>query len=288
MYWYHRLLSYRLAESMLGRGVLLGAGLVGVAALFLRSLRRRALSSTDKKTYEKTPAYAPPAWVPTKSLKVLPTSRLSLAHLPTPLHAWPLPRTSTEMWIKRDDCTGCELSGNKVRKLEFLLAVAVDGQHDSVITVGGIQSNHCRATAAAARRVGGLEPHIILRTSKPDEDPGFVGNLMIDRMVPAILIIAAPHDTTQTPHGTTQHNTRRHHTTPDHTAQYHTTQHHSTPHPTPHHPTPPNRTTPHHTTPHHTTPHHTTSSHSTAQHTTPNHTTLQHNAPHHTTLRLSE
>ena len=80
------------------------------------------------------------------------------------------------MWIKRDDCTGCELSGNKVRKLEFLLAEALAGGHDCVITVGGIQSNHCRATAAAARRVG-LEPHIILRTAAPDADPGLVGNL---------------------------------------------------------------------------------------------------------------
>ena len=53
-----------------------------------------------------------------------------------------------------------------------------------MVTVGGIQSNHCRATAAAARRVG-LTPHIILRTGSPDADPGLVGNLMVDRMVGA-------------------------------------------------------------------------------------------------------
>lgn len=129
-------------------------------------------------------AYAAPPWVP-QGLKAVPRRRISLAHLPTPLHSWQLPRTSAEVWIKRDDCSGCEISGNKVRKLEFLLAAAVDGGHDAVITVGGIQSNHCRATAAAARRVGGLEPHIILRTSKPGEDPGLVGNLMVDRMVGA-------------------------------------------------------------------------------------------------------
>ena len=93
--------------------------------------------------------------------------------------------SGTEVWIKRDDCTGCELSGNKIRKLEFLLAEALEGGFDSVITVGGIQSNHCRATAAAARRVG-LEPHIILRSDAPDvNSAGLVGNLMIDRMVGA-------------------------------------------------------------------------------------------------------
>ena len=89
-----------------------------------------------------------------------------------------------QVWIKRDDCTGCELSGNKVRKLEFLLAEALAAGADSVITVGGIQSNHCRATAAAARRVG-LTRHIILRTADPATDPGLVGNLMVDRMVGA-------------------------------------------------------------------------------------------------------
>jgi 1-aminocyclopropane-1-carboxylate deaminase/D-cysteine desulfhydrase-like pyridoxal-dependent ACC family enzyme len=64
-----------------------------------------------------------------------------------------------EMWIKRDDLTSNDLSGNKVRKLEFLLARALEGGHDSVITIGeptslssfllssrsgGEQSNHCR------------------------------------------------------------------------------------------------------------------------------------------------
>lgn len=129
-------------------------------------------------------AYEPPAWAP--SGLVAPKSRLLLAHLPTPLHPWSLPRVpeGTEVWIKRDDCTGCELSGNKVRKLEFLLAEALEQGCDSVITVGGIQSNHCRATAAAARRVG-LEPHIILRAPAEEQADPLVGNLMIDRLVGA-------------------------------------------------------------------------------------------------------
>ncbi len=58
--------------------------------------------------------------------------------------------------IKRDDLTGLELSGNKVRKLEFLLgdAKTSEKKYDSVITVGMSQSNHCRATAIAARYAG--------------------------------------------------------------------------------------------------------------------------------------
>jgi len=131
--------------------------------------------------------YTPPSWIP-RGVSV-PRRRLQLANLPTPLHTWRgLPRVpdGTEVWIKRDDTSGCELSGNKVRKLEFLLAEAVEKGHDCVITVGGIQSNHCRATAAAARRLG-LEPHLLLRTDTTSDDPGLVGNLMIDRLVGARL-----------------------------------------------------------------------------------------------------
>ncbi|RWW62883.1 hypothetical protein BHE74_00029967 [Ensete ventricosum] len=58
-----------------------------------------------------------------------------------------------------------QLSGNKVRKLEFLMADAVASGADCVITVGGIQSNHCRATAVAARYLN-LDCYLILRTSK--------------------------------------------------------------------------------------------------------------------------
>lgn len=66
---------------------------------------------------------------------------------------------------KRDDLSGMQLSGNKVRKLEFLLADAVSQGSDCVITVGGIQSNHCRATAVAAKYLN-LDSYLILRTSK--------------------------------------------------------------------------------------------------------------------------
>lgn len=158
-----------------------GAGLGAVLATYLRRQGGGSATSGDGLAE----MYTAPNWTPSE-LKV-PGQRLRLAHLPTPIHRWDLPGvhpSTAEVWIKRDDCTGCELSGNKVRKLEFLLAEALAGGCDSVITVGGIQSNHCRATAAAARRVG-LTPHIILRTANPNADPGLVGNLMLDRMVGA-------------------------------------------------------------------------------------------------------
>ena len=61
----------------------------------------------------------------------------------------------------------------ETRKLEFLIAEALAGNHDSVVTVGGLQSNHCRATAVAAR-MAGLEPHLVLlvKDTLADQDPG--------------------------------------------------------------------------------------------------------------------
>lgn len=61
--------------------------------------------------------------------------------------------------------SGMQLSGNKVRKLEFLLADAVAQGADCIVTIGGIQSNHCRATAVAAKYLN-LDCYLILRTSK--------------------------------------------------------------------------------------------------------------------------
>lgn len=174
-----------MADRTLRDGALLamGAGMGVALATYLRT-RQNGIAATGGDGQAE--AYNAPKWTPDELNP--PGQRLRLAHLPTPIHRWEgLPGVDSsvaEVWIKRDDCTGCELSGNKVRKLEFLLAEALAGGFDSVITVGGIQSNHCRATAAAARRVG-LTAHIILRTKAPDSDPGLVGNLMLDRMVGA-------------------------------------------------------------------------------------------------------
>ena len=88
--------------------------------------------------------------------------------------------------IKRDDTSSLELSGNKVRKLEFLMAEALAGGHDCVVTIGGIQSNHCRATAAAAALLG-VDAHLILRCPAKDVDGdlGLCGNLLLDRLLGA-------------------------------------------------------------------------------------------------------
>ena len=77
--------------------------------------------------------------------------RIWLANLPTPVYRMNMSRDlGKNIWIKRDDFTGAEMSGNKVRKLEFTIAEAMREGADVLITAGGIQSNHARATAAAA------------------------------------------------------------------------------------------------------------------------------------------
>ncbi|KAH0704441.1 putative D-cysteine desulfhydrase 1, mitochondrial isoform X3 [Solanum tuberosum] len=130
--------------------------------------------------------YEPPPWA--SHLSPIPSHTFSLGHFPTPIHKWNLPNLpkNTEVWLKRDDMSGMQLSGNKVRKLEFLLADAVAQGADCIVTIGGIQSNHCRATAVAAKYLN-LDCYLILRTSKllVDKDPGLTGNLLVDRLVGA-------------------------------------------------------------------------------------------------------
>ncbi|KAK4734972.1 hypothetical protein R3W88_009233 [Solanum pinnatisectum] len=130
--------------------------------------------------------YEPPPWA--SHLSPIPSHTFSLGHFPTPIHKWNLPNLpkNTEVWLKRDDMSGMQLSGNKVRKLEFLLADAVAQGADCIVTIGSIQSNHCRATTVAAKYLN-LDCYLILRTSKllVDKDPGLTGNLLVDRLVGA-------------------------------------------------------------------------------------------------------
>ena len=122
---------------------------------------------------------------------------LDLAHLPTPFeHAarFSAEITSRQIWIKRDDCTGLAFGGNKARKLEYLMAAARAAESDAVITFGGVQSNHTRMTAAAARRLG-LDCSLILAGSPPET---MDGNLMLNRILGATLtfLSLAPHELT--------------------------------------------------------------------------------------------
>jgi D-cysteine desulfhydrase len=112
--------------------------------------------------------------------------RIVLARLPTPLERLERAgaRLGIELLVKRDDQTGAELSGNKVRKLEFLLADARAQGADTVVTCGGQQSNHSRATAVAATRLG-MRSHLVLRTADPDHPPPATGNILLDRLAGA-------------------------------------------------------------------------------------------------------
>ena len=111
--------------------------------------------------------------------------RIDLAQTPTPLQY--LERASQRwgnghrLWVKRDDLTGCTMSGNKVRKLEFIAAHAIDHDCDTLITCGGLQSNHCRATAFAGAQLG-LQVHLLLRGDEPADREG---NLLLDYLAGA-------------------------------------------------------------------------------------------------------
>jgi D-cysteine desulfhydrase len=93
--------------------------------------------------------FAVPSWA--SAIKMLPSHRVVLARTQTPIQLWNVKNAKAKQtWIKREDLTGFETSGNKIRKLEFLLADAMVKGCDSVITIGGLQSNHCRATGTFA------------------------------------------------------------------------------------------------------------------------------------------
>ncbi|HXF81445.1 MAG TPA: D-cysteine desulfhydrase family protein [bacterium] len=119
--------------------------------------------------------------------------RVTLAHLPTPLEE--APRLSEflggpRIWLKRDDLTGLAMGGSKARKLEFLLGQARAQGCDVVITVGAVQSNHARLTAAASRRLG-MDVVLVLN----GEDPGQAqGNLLLDRIFGADVRIVQTDD----------------------------------------------------------------------------------------------
>ncbi len=109
--------------------------------------------------------------------------KIPLALIPTPIEDLSLlsHEYGISLKVKRDDLTGSDLSGNKVRKLEYLLAEAQQLQCDTVITCGAVTSNHARATAIASRRLG--FDSLLLLAGEP---PVFAqGNLQLDLLVGA-------------------------------------------------------------------------------------------------------
>jgi D-cysteine desulfhydrase len=116
--------------------------------------------------------------------------RLHFAHLPTPIEE--LPRLTEyldgpKILVKRDDQTGLAFGGNKTRKLEFLVAEALEQGAKMLITGGALQSNHCRQTAAAAARFG-LDCTLVLNGEMPDHPSA---NLLLDQMFGAEIVTIA-------------------------------------------------------------------------------------------------
>lgn len=109
--------------------------------------------------------------------------KFNIANLPTKIQK--LDRLSKELnsniYIKRDDQTGTEIAGNKIRKLEYLIKDALSKGCDMLITCGGIQSNHCRATVATATLFG-MKSAVLLRIS---ETPPVAGNYFLDKLMGA-------------------------------------------------------------------------------------------------------
>ena len=112
-----------------------------------------------------------------------PPARIELALAPTPIMK--LERLSrrlgVELYMKRDDLTGLLESGNKIRKLEFLVGDALAQEADTLITVGTLQSNCCRAVSAVAARLG-LRAVVAVKGERP---AAYDGNLLLNRMLGA-------------------------------------------------------------------------------------------------------
>jgi D-cysteine desulfhydrase len=122
--------------------------------------------------------------------------RLYLVHAPTPIERRPAldELVGAEVWIKRDDATAGAEAGNKIRKLELLLADAVERGAEVVITCGGIQSNHARATALVCARLG-LQSVLFLRVPDPrkaEQSLEHTGNVLLDRLAGAAIRFITP------------------------------------------------------------------------------------------------
>lgn len=124
-------------------------------------------------------------------MNLAPFARVNLCHKPTPVEE--MQRLSKylggpRLLVKRDDCTGLAIGGNKTRKLEFLMGEALAKGANTVITSGGVQSNHCRQTAAAAAKLGMkcelILPHLSRFESSTYETGG---NLLLDQLLGAKL-----------------------------------------------------------------------------------------------------
>lgn len=102
--------------------------------------------------------------------------KINLANLPTPLEK--INFKGKRFLIKRDDYTGTDFSGNKIRKLEYLLARAKQRGAKTIFTCGGEQSNHCRATVSAAAKLG-MKTRLLLWGN---DSKNAAGNLFLSKI----------------------------------------------------------------------------------------------------------
>lgn len=119
--------------------------------------------------------------------------KLGLAKLPTPLEFMPNLTKKIgkgNLYIKREDLTDIGLSGNKIRKLEYLLCDALDQGCDTLLTYGGVQTNHGRLTTAMAVKMG-MKSILVLKGEKPDY---LSGNLLLDQLMGADIYFAENDD----------------------------------------------------------------------------------------------
>lgn len=118
--------------------------------------------------------------------------RVQLAHVPTPLELLPNLEAQVgegrRLLVKRDDCTGLALGGNKARQLEFYFGEAKMRGADVVLITGAVQSNFVRQAAAAARKLG-MDCHVQLEERVPEVDAGYreSGNVLLDHLLGAVV-----------------------------------------------------------------------------------------------------
>ena len=118
-------------------------------------------------------------------------ARYPLTFGPTPIE--PLPRLTAalggqvEIWAKRDDCnSGLAMGGNKLRKLEYIVPDAIASGADTLVSIGGVQSNHTRQVAAVAAKIG-MKCVVVQESWVPHEDAVYdrVGNILLTRLMGA-------------------------------------------------------------------------------------------------------
>lgn len=113
-----------------------------------------------------------------------PIPRKKFAFLPTPIHTMENLAESLnlqDLWIKRDDLTGISAGGNKTRKLEYIVGDAIENNADTLVTVGAVQSNLCRQTAAAAAKTG-MRCILLLAGEEPEI---YTGNILYCKLMGA-------------------------------------------------------------------------------------------------------